>query len=98
MFFPAVEQKKNRWNFLSFCKQNSRILLEMDDSTIKREVKSSSEDDSNDVGCADVFGETVKSDNLDEAVLVKPELLAEVSKTDYSFSFLSCIFQPIYCQ
>jgi len=49
----------------------------MDDSTIKREVKSGSDDDSNDVGCADVFGETVKSDNLDEAVLVKPELLAE---------------------
>ena len=59
----------------------------MDDSTIKREVKSNSEDDSNDVGCADVFGETVKSDNLDEAVLVKPELLAEVSKTDYLFVF-----------
>ena len=70
----------------------------MDDSTIKREVKSGSEDDSNDVGCADVFGETVKSDNLDDAVLVKPELLAEVNKTGYSFSFLSCIFQQIYSQ
>ena len=59
----------------------------MDDSTIKREVKSGSEDDSNDVGCADVFGETVKSDNLDEAALVKPELLAEVNKTIIRFLF-----------
>ena len=64
----------------------------MDDSTIKREVKSGSDDDSNDVGCADVFGETVKSDNLDEAVLVKPELLAEVRLMIY---LISCDLQPI---
>ena len=68
----------------------------MDDSTIKREVKSGSEDDSNDAGCADVFGETVKSENFDEAALVKPELLAEVRVMIRFLLLISCILQPIY--
>jgi len=50
----------------------------MVDDSIKREVKTEPEDDSNDGVCADVFGETVKSEEtFIEGMLVDPELLAE---------------------
>ena len=56
----------------------------MVDDTIKREVKTEPEDESNDGVCADVFGATVKTEEetyQDEGLLVNPELLAEVSTT-----------------
>jgi len=53
-------------------------MVKMEDSTIKREVKTEPEDDSNDGVCADVFGVTVKSEEtFDEGILVNPDLLAE---------------------
>ena len=55
-------------------------MVKMVDDSIKREVKTEPEDDSNDGVCADVFGETVKSEEtFIEGMLVDPELLAEVN-------------------
>ena len=59
-------------------------MVNMVDDTIKREVKTEPEDESNDGVCADVFGATVKTEEetyQDEGLLVNPELLAEVSTT-----------------
>jgi len=55
-------------------------MVNMVDDTIKREVKTEPEDESNDGVCADVFGATVKTEDetyQDEGLLVNPELLAE---------------------
>ena len=63
--------------------------MKMEEETVvKREVKNESEDDSNDGVSADVFGVTVKSENVDEDFLVKPELLAEVRKSNVTLGIV----------